>query len=130
MCDRGTENATHRARADADRKAPQQIHLPQIAYEDEAEKTAHDQQVADEHDEPRSEPIDERSAEGTAQSEREDAERDRERDLSPRPAELGLERRDDDAGCGAHGLRREEREERHDDNDPRVVEALHGHSKV
>ena len=55
-----------------------------------------------------------------------DAERDRERDLSPRPSEFRLKRRDDDARRRPHRLRREKREERDDDNDPCVVEALHG----
>src|SRR2546423_357449 len=60
-----------------------------------------------------------------AESEGQDAERYAERDLRPRPSEFRLERRDDHARSGAHRLRREEREERDDDNEPRVVEALH-----
>src|SRR3989442_302719 len=75
---------------------------------------------------PKAVAVDDRPAERTAQPKREDAERDREGDRRPRPAELGLERRDDHARSRAHGLRREQREERDDDNDPRVVEALHG----
>ena len=126
MGHRCTENAADCPRADADGKTPQQIHLPEIAHEDEAEKATDDEKVADEHYEPRTEAVDERSAERAAQSEGEDAERDPERDLRSRPAEFRLEGRDDHARCGAHRLRREKCEERHEDNDPCVVEALHG----
>lgn len=111
-------------------EAPEQVHLPDIADEDETHEADDDQEVSHQHHATRSVAVVQRPAERPAQSEGEDAERDRERDLGSRPAEFRLEWRDDHARRRAHRLRREERKERDDDNDPCVVEALHGWSKV
>src|SRR5437868_246262 len=126
MRHRGAEHAADRSGAETDGDAPEEVELPQVAHEQQSEQPADDQQIPDEHHAPRSEAIDERAAERSAESERQDAQRDRRRDRGAAPAEFALERSDDDAGCGAHCLRREKRDERDDDNEPRVVEALHG----
>ncbi len=74
----GAEHTAHRTGADADREAPEQVHLPKIANEDEAEEAGNDEKVADEHHAAGSVAIDKGSTERAAESEGEDAERDRE----------------------------------------------------
>src|SRR6267143_1451567 len=66
VCDRRAEHTTHRPGADADREAPEQVHLPQIAHENEPEEADDDEKVANEHHATRSVAIDERPAERTA----------------------------------------------------------------
>src|SRR5207245_3230192 len=75
MSHRCTENAADRPRADADGKTPQQIHLPEIAHEDETEKATDDKKAADEHNEPHTGAVDQRSTERAVRSAGEDAER-------------------------------------------------------
>src|SRR2546428_1493241 len=89
--DRRAEHAANGTGPEPDGESPEHVHLPEIADEDESEEPSDDENVAHEHHATRSEAIDERPAEGTAQPERQDAERDRKRDRSPRPTEFRLE---------------------------------------
>src|SRR5437879_6154484 len=68
----------------------------------------------------------ERGGEGAAEPEQQEVDGDRRRDHGRRPAELPLQRDDQHPGRGADSRRRQQREEGHAEDDPRVVDATPG----
>lgn len=77
----GAEDPADRTGADANGQPPEEVHLPDVLDEQEADEPRDDEQVPDEHDQPRPKATDERSAERPPKPEGEDAERDGERDF-------------------------------------------------
>ena len=130
--DRGARDLPRRAGAKADDEAPHEIQVPELAHVDQREQAGADEQDAAGEKLSRPESLEEPAPQRSAEAEREQRQADREGDRGAIPAELLLERNDDHAGRRTDRLRRHERDERHRDNDPCVMEAadLHRHSSL
>jgi hypothetical protein len=125
--DRGAEHHGHHPAAGADQEAPHQHELPRPRHLGGQGDAGGEQPESAERGAPDAQPLHEAAGKRPHQSVEEDVQRDRERDGRAGPAELLLQRHDQDARRGADPRAREEREEGHGEDDPRGMRAAAGH---
>ena len=115
-CKRHRDSARRRPVDDA----PEEKELPRLGHPDRQERRDGDDRERTRDDPPHAEAFDQGGGERCAEAEAEEVERDRETDRLVTPAELLVERHEEDAGGRAKARGHDERDEADRDDHPRV----------
>ena len=118
----GGEDSGHRAGTEADHDAPGQVELPGLMHPGGEGCSSRDKEEGTGDDAADAEAFHHGGGEGTHETEEEQVDRDRDRDGGAGPAELILERNDEDRRCRTEGGGAEQNDEGCPEHDPGVVE--------